>query len=152
MVIHIRKSVLILSVLALLLIAGVALFLQALADFDFSLPLQDCNGTRIYLSGTVEGTDQAVITVKGDSKLHGSSAAIDLRFLTDADGNFDSGTTYLPVFICESLQITVSAQGFAPQSQDYMLLYHFSEAELSASITGGQPLPVHLEIELQPSE
>ncbi|MCC6803497.1 MAG: hypothetical protein IT319_11490 [Anaerolineae bacterium] len=145
-----RKLAVIISVLALVLIVGVIILLSALADF--SLPLQDCNGARVHLFGTVRGSDQAVVWVKGDSKLHGGSGAIDLHFLTDSSGSFDSGTTYLPVFICESLQITVSAPGFISQSLDYMPLYHFSEDELAASITSGQPLSAHLEIELQTAE
>jgi len=138
--------------LAVLVVGTAALILLSMTLGNFDLLPQDCPGTRIHFSGTVKGTSSAVITVKGDQKLHGGSSAIDLQFLTDANGSFDSGTTYLPVFACESLQISVSAPGFVAQSLDYMPLYHFSDAELSTSISSGQPLAAQVEVALQPAK
>ncbi|MEO8394145.1 MAG: hypothetical protein ABI700_14240 [Chloroflexota bacterium] len=113
---------------------------------------QDCNGTSIHLSGTVQGISTGTISVKGENSLHGGSGAVDLTLTTDANGAFDSGSTRLPVFVCEILSITISAEGFKTQHMNYVLLDHFTEAELGASMASGNILRVVLEIELQPSK
>ena len=153
-----RKLLVIVSLgwLTLVLIVGAAVILVLStsgndAENSFILP-QDCNGTNIHLSGTVQGGSADIISVKGENSLHGGSGAIDLTLTTDANGDFDSGSAGLPVFVCEILSITVSAEGFETQRINYVLLDHFSEAALCRSIKSGQALPVHLDIELQPAK
>lgn len=141
--------ILIAGVALLLVSGGALLLLVALSNADFTFLPQDCGGTEIHLMGSAGNASDSVVTVSGEAGLHPSSGGIDLTLSTDADGRFDSGDTYLPVFICEIIEITVSAEGFETQQLRYILLDHYSEDALIALMRTGQPIPISLEIELQ---
>jgi hypothetical protein len=153
-----RKLLKIIGILGVVvLVAGGAFCLLFTAAFSDSfkggfLLSQDCNGTSIRFSGRVQGVSAGTISVKGENGLYGGSGAVDLTLTTDANGGFDSGRVGLPVFVCEILRITISAEGFVPQHLNYVLLDHFSEAELGTSMAKGNMLPVVLDIELQRSK
>lgn len=134
--------------IALLVIGGASLILSLLALRGFSVLPQDCNGTSIRLSGTVN-VGGALVTVKGENDLYKGTGALDLTLTADANGKFDSGETYLPVFVCEALSITVSAKDYVTKQINYVLLDHFSDDALTASMRDHRPVPVVLDFELE---
>lgn|GEM_PF-5625446 len=120
--------------------------------FDFAIPLQDCIGTSIRLTGIVENASNATIFIKGEDGLYRGESSTNLVLHTDADGRFDSGNRPLHVFMCEMLQITAAAEGFETQQLRYILLEHYSEDELIAFMRSQQPIPISLELELQEAD
>lgn len=155
---RLRKLLLILGIVGVVLlgIVGAGLILltsifSSIAEHGWIVP-QDCNGTAVHLSGIVHSISGAEVTVAAGDLLQGESGAVHFTLITDANGEFDSGSGYIPIFICEMMIVNISAKGFETQQITYSFFDHFSEDDLAASIKSGQPLPVHLEIELQPVE
>jgi hypothetical protein len=144
-----RALILIASTLLLIVVGGLLLLCVAFSDFKFPILPQECNGTSVRLTGVVEGISGATVIVKGDSSLYRGSSPIDLTLITDANGRFDSGNNPLPLFLCEGLQITVSADSFETWQLHYFLFDHFSEDELVVLMNARQPIPISLEIELE---
>ena len=105
-------------VLLILGIAGVWLLGRALENFPTAL--QDCNGFTAQISGTVHDAANAQIAIRGEDGLYRPGQGVDLKLVTDAEGNFQSEAFH--VFACEILNITVTAPGFDPQQIVYVLV------------------------------